>query len=479
MADATGVVGQVLNRDVIAALLAPLADEARQVAAGKLPRPAHGRNLAKSDLLAAADLLEVRTEGLAHTPVEAKQAARRRASVPPIDDYAFIPRDAVASVVQSALEELLREHGRVRQVRPQGDDGRRADDVPRVTDEYVDGIDEPPVDHHGEKRRFGGKFQIPSDPGWLSCKIAEGIRLWKKRHPFVDKPPTKKIGNCARLLLVGDWATGLPRARKVSNAMRVKLEEGLGAKRDVHVIHLGDVYYSGFGYEYKRRFLPHWPVWPEEASMVGSWSLLGNHDMYAGGWGYWNDLLSDPRFAAHDSASHFLLENDHWQIFGLDTAWKEEHGSLPGKQLEWLERERVARPKHTMLLSHHQLFSVYGDESEQLRDAILPTLRENPVDAWFWGHEHRCMVFSENDGVRYGCCLGHGGVPVYQWHEEDAEIPPPGVYEYRDVLPGLFGLEPWAVFGFAVVDLDDDSATVRYVNEVGYTHRDPEPIRAS
>ena len=35
--------------------------------------------------------------------------------------------------------------------------------------------------------------------------------------------------------------------------------------RQVHAIHLGDVYYSGFAREYKNRFLRYWPVREDEA----------------------------------------------------------------------------------------------------------------------------------------------------------------------------------------------------------------------
>lgn len=68
----------------------------------------------------------------------------------------------------------------------------------------------------------------------------------------------------------------------------------------------------------------------------------------------------------------------------------------------------------------------------------------------------------------FATCVGHGGVPVYQTHSANAKIPAPGDYEYRDVLNGgVGGLEPWARFGFAVLDFNDDKLTVRYIGEDG------------
>ncbi len=249
--------------------------------------------------------------------------------------------------------------------------------------------------------------------------------------------------------------------------MRAELNRGLAVGVQQNVIHLGDVYYSGFSFEYRDRFLNCWPVKPEEAQVIGSWSLPGNHDMYSGGDGYFNVLLADPRFKGHAGSSWFLLENEHWRVIGLDTA--SEDGGLAGSQAEWLESQ-LTGAKRTIVLSHHQLFSVYGEGASDLRKKALPILARHPVDAWFWGHEHRCMIFSDSENVRYGCCLGHGGVPVYQWHQLNDPVPAPGTYEYRAVRLATLGLEPWAVFGFAIIDLHGKSAAIRYVNEVGFEH---------
>jgi hypothetical protein len=73
-----------------------------------------------------------------------------------------------------------------------------------------------------------------------------------------DRPHPIEVPEQFRLLVVGDWGTGLPRAQKVAEQMRKVLlkgqADGLTAQ---HVVHLGDVYYSGWDHEYRRRFLPY------------------------------------------------------------------------------------------------------------------------------------------------------------------------------------------------------------------------------
>ena len=85
--------------------------------------------------------------------------------------------------------------------------------------------------------------------------------------------------------------------------MAEEVADALRNGREAHVIHLGDVYYSGLPVEVQRHVLEPWPVTAAQAKAgVTSWSLNGNHDMYSGGYGYYDTLLADPRFAAQHSA---------------------------------------------------------------------------------------------------------------------------------------------------------------------------------
>jgi hypothetical protein len=245
--------------------------------------------------------------------------------------------------------------------------------------------------------------------------------------------------------------------------MRRVLEQGKARNLTQHVIHLGDVYYSGWAHEYRRRFLPYWPVRAEEASLIGSWALNSNHDMYSGGYGFFDLLLADSRFERQEQSSLFMLRHPNWNILGLDTAWDE--GVLHGSQLSWMAEHLDDRARETLLLSHHQLFSAYESGNPELLLQLDPVLAKRRIKAWFWGHEHRCVVYRPFNNVEFGRCIGHGGIPAYMWHGTEDSYPTPAIYEDRRCFTR--GLERWAVFGFVVLDFDGPRIEVIYIDENG------------
>ncbi|MBV9358576.1 MAG: metallophosphoesterase, partial [Chloroflexi bacterium] len=203
----------------------------------------------------------------------------------------------------------------------------------------------------------------------METKLAEGWAMIDGRPQFPNAPaPPLPLARNARIVLVGDWGTGLPGASSVGRQMRNCIDEGRG--REQHVIHLGDVYYSGWREEYETRFLPYWPVDRNERDVL-CWALNGNHDMYSGGHGYFGFLLHDPRFRGHwrgdpdrdAPSSYFSLEGDDWQVLGLDSAYADH--DLAGSQQQWLA-EKLQTGRRTLLLSHHQPFSAYDDAVGQL-----------------------------------------------------------------------------------------------------------------
>jgi hypothetical protein len=275
----------------------------------------------------------------------------------------------------------------------------------------------------------------------------------------------------ARLVLVGDWGSGLPRAQRVAEEMRAQVDAGVEDGRQVHVIHLGDVYYSGHAREYEKRFFPFWPVEPSEAGRIHSWILNGNHDMYSGGHGYFK-ALEDSRFAGQSGSSWFTIENEHWRIVGLDTAWDEEglisdprtERGLQDPQADVLRDMAAEDDRPFMLLSHHQLFSNYERVGPYLREKLEPLLKGDRIRAWFWGHEHKCVVHEPYEHVPYARCVGHGGVPVYPVKDPSDQSPEVTWVEQR-AFDGWW--EQWALFGFAVADIDGPEVRVMYIDENG------------
>jgi hypothetical protein len=389
----------------------------------------------------------------------ASSDGRRHTQVP------YLARDPVQSLVQSTVEEKLRDHG-------VPDAGLERRGVFAAIRHFLASVLHPV--------RFG-----PTDSRWvINIGIAVLERLADGNHPFNPQPAVHSIDDNARLVVVGDWGTGLKRACAVAGYMAEEVRDALAQGRQAHVIHLGDIYYSGLPHEVKRNVLApgRWPVTDELAAAgVTSWALNGNHDMYGGGFGYFETLLADGRWQAQRCGdgrptSYFRLTSPSWNIVGLDTAWdrdplSEGHtGVLEDPQAQFVAETAADKGRKLMLLSHHQLISVYDDDlGHTLEEKLGPVLRQDRVTAWLWGHEHRCMAFAPDQGVKFPRCIGHGGVPVTMPRGPDDPVEAPGLWEERGYV--VQRRRRWARFGFAVLDMSADRIDVRYRDDQGIQTR--------
>ncbi len=393
----------------------------------------------------------------------------------------YYARDPLISLVQSAAHERL--------VRKRGE----------VALQYTD-------------EEMGDAFTELDLIGWIG-KVGLSL-IWRflhGSHRFQDAPANATLEDNTRLILFSDWGTGLKEADQVvAHAARFIRQ----AERSVHVIHLGDTYYSGTPFEAERHILRPWPVSVEQAADVSSWVLNGNHDMYSGGEGLFETTLRDPRFKRQSTGagptSWFHLQSDRWDVVGLDTAYRDplidlRHGNfflfgslgyLYGSQADYVNALSKQGKRRSLLLSHHQLFSAYDEAATKdspIRTKLQPTLTGRGVDAWFWGHEHDCLAYDEFEGVRAARVIGHGAVPELV-HTDPPGKPVPGApdfvvkptpparasstpalravnWEYRgyregDDDPG----EHWAKHGFAVVDIVGDTLQVSHVDDDGHVY---------
>ncbi len=196
---------------------------------------------------------------------------------------------------------------------------------------------------------------------------------------------------------------------------------------------MGDIYYGGAKRECEV-FLQLWPFqtnvsYPSIGVPAGtSYALNGNHEMYTGGESFFNVVL--PAF--HQPLPYFCLENDDWRLIGLDTAY--DGGRLkatdqsPGiaAQWEWLVSLLKKKDgKANIILTHHQPVSAYAQEfseSQGLRDdikALLSTegVGEDAIFGWFFGHEHRCAIYDDDQTQFNARLIGSGCIP----HEVQTE----------------------------------------------------------
>ncbi len=242
--------------------------------------------------------------------------------------------------------------------------------------------------------------------GW-----ARSLASWVRRivpHRFLPPPETPEPlpGTC-RLALIGDFGTGLYGAPEIARTIGAD-----GAGFDV-IFHLGDVYYAGTPREVRERFIVHWPY--NRKAGGRSRALNSNHEMYSGGYGYFDTTL--PFFEQPSSCVY--VENDHFTLLGLDTGYKDH--DLTDEQVLWVRRaiER-AGDRRLVLLSHHQPFSLF-DRKRVARDLVgklAGALGAGRVAAWYWGHEHRCAIHDWSAAFRFfGRCCGHGGYPAFRDRE--------------------------------------------------------------
>ncbi len=444
-----GELGRYVGK-IRAVLGDPRLREALERAAAQVPGDAASRD--KIDALLGQDLDSMPSSGGAG------------AGVP------YLARSPLVSMVQSRVEEALAESG-VRDASP-----RR----PRWLAWLAWLARAVKGDVHLEPGSF-----TPEDPDWYVA-IAKGVleRLAEGNAPFNAKPAEyDEMRDDARLVVVGDWGTGLPRARAVAALMQQKVAEALAAGRQVHVVHLGDVYYAGFEDEDRVRFLDLWPVTAAQAGAgVTSWSLNGNHDMYSGGFGYFGTLLADPRFGHQRSpdgntTSYFRLRSPSWDFVGLDTAWDADVVSagqiavLHDPQASYVASVAAASERRLVLFSHHQLVSFYdkADIGTLLPDDLAPVLGGDRVTAWWWGHEHRAITYEPASGVRFPRCLGNGGVPILPDPDPPAGASP--AITWHSTRTVHEDGQNWTRFGFAVLDLRPDRIEVAYIDDDGYVAR--------
>ena len=302
-------------------------------------------------------------------------------------------------------------------------------------------------------------------PDWKYPRLIAFIRIWKwlvpyfrnlahKNAPYETYPtgqtgifpiPSPPGGGPLRIAVAADWGTGTLEAETVA--------ENIKACAPHCTLHLGDVYYMGEKQEIDencrgRQTNSYSGVcWPLGSS--ASFALMGNHEMYSGGQGYFSEFLpilgllnSDATVKQPQSASYFCLDAGHWIILGLDTGYHSggipAFTAIPGvnripffnvdarfddKMLAWLNQAvSTLQPKGNLkkpvlVLTHHQPISsfehAFRKPAKQLADSAFLDGQEF---VWLYGHEHRLTIYNKQTIAQsltaYPRCVGHGGMPV-------------------------------------------------------------------
>ena len=88
--------------------------------------------------------------------------------------------------------------------------------------------------------------------------------------------------------------------------------------------------------------------------------------MYSGGFGYFEQIL--PQF--EQDSSYFALQNEHWLLVGLDTAYVDH--DIDTTQVAWLNLviEQAEPGRKVVLFSHQQPFSRLSGQGPKLQNAL-------------------------------------------------------------------------------------------------------------
>jgi hypothetical protein len=304
-----------------------------------------------------------------------------------------------------------------------------------------------------EQLDTGGDRAFQSrDPRWLGVVYHRLRARLKGKAPFVEHRRAEDfrepLHDRAVVALVSDWGTASRHA--------VAVARQIAARTPDHVIHLGDVYYSGTPREAHRHFLDVWRAHGPAAARY--WCLNANHDMYSGGYGYFDHILP----AIGQPASYFALGNAHWQLVGLDTGYVS--GSFTTPQMQWLDAQ-VSGSARTVLMTHHHLLSAYRKRGTPLEQWLEPHFAASRLYGWFWGHEHHLVEYEDYRGVKCRC-IGHGSLPYIP----PDRVPPrhPADVVRMETRPSP--LDPArGMHGFALLTFDGPVLHIEYVDEAGGT----------
>jgi hypothetical protein len=338
------------------------------------------------------------------------------------------------------------------------------------------------------------------DPGWLTAAITWLEYYWdgalpvyvppagNAPQPFALPPPASP-NQPLRVGILGDWGTGEEEARSV-------LDQLMQQTPDL-IIHVGDIYYSGTHDECVSNFLE---IVTEARAKYGRqipiYNLPGNHDYYSGGEGFYNILPQLNLGAAHAQIqrnSFFCLQNDSWQLEGMDTGYydhdllkvADDITHLRSDEATWHAQQfATAGTRKVILFSHHQLFSAFATIGKVgsagpgyqnpylLKNLTAWRAAGNPnIVAWLWGHEHLLEVYAipGTQGSNLpvlGRCVGNSAFPVFNNQGDYTPVTKDVPLESAPGFPNDYvqtgDEDEIYAHGYVLLTLATDTATANY-----------------
>ena len=257
---------------------------------------------------------------------------------------------------------------------------------------------------------------------------------------FFQKPPAlfslKPPGSPVRVLAFGDFGDGTePQKRVAASMLRYHRQQPFD-----FAITLGDNFYPR-GMESPSD--PRWQTWWNalyDPLKIQFYASLGNHD-----WNQPNSPAAEILFSAHSPswrmpAAYYTFEAGPVQFFALDT------DIISEAQLLWLtDALAKSRAPWKVVYGHHPIYSAGQHEDNREKIAQLLPVLKDAADIYIAGHDHD-MQHLEPEGRVHFFVAGSGG-------------------KLRTIQPGPRSLFARSARGFAVLEADATTLTVKFVEE--------------
>jgi len=140
---------------------------------------------------------------------------------------------------------------------------------------------------------------------------------------------------------------------------------------------------------------------------------------------------------------------------------------------------RGSPEKRNIFLSHNQPVSAHLPEFE-VAQALMSEARIlieefglHSIYGWFFGHEHRCAIYDDNDisAMFRARLIGNGAIGHHPQEETAPAVDETGAHTNPFVWVNKRSLEDKgivAISSFALLSLDGDSIDVEYIDEDGF-----------
>jgi len=273
------------------------------------------------------------------------------------------------------------------------------------------------------------------DERWISIERGAMLPSFLRQPlPRFEQPTSARS---IHVLAFGDFGNGSEEQRKTAAAMLLAHQE----RPFDFGLTLGDNFYeAGMASPSDPRWTSQWE---DLYGPIGIrfYPVLGNHD-----WKLSDSPAAEILYSGRSSSwtmpsLYYTFVAGPAQFFAIDTE------EISPAELLWLREEldrSAARWK--VVYGHHPIYSAghHGDTAS-LVEKLLPVLRRR-ADVYLCGHDHDLQHLQEEDGVHF-FVAGGGGAKTRAPHSDPRS---------------LFAQ---AAHGFAVLDADDASLTVRFISE--------------